>query len=95
MTKPPENETHGLSEAARRVRERERRGREEGGPATMRLVGQIGFLGWMVVAPMLLAVLLGRWLDHLADTRVFFTAPLLMLGAVLGGWSAWRWMHRQ
>lgn len=83
-----------LAEAARRRSARERRWREEGIPATMRQIGQIGVLGWIIVAPTLLALFAGRWLDHLAGTRVFFSAPLLMLGAALGAWSAWRWMHR-
>jgi ATP synthase protein I len=26
---------------------------------------------------------------------VFFSAPLLMIGAAFGLWSAWKWMHRQ
>ena len=28
-------------------------------------------------------------------TGIFFTAPLIMLGAAVGMWTAWRWMHRQ
>ena len=28
-------------------------------------------------------------------TGIFFSAPLLMVGAAIGFWSAWRWMHRQ
>jgi ATP synthase protein I len=38
---------------------------------------------------------LGHWLDRTFGTRVFFSAPLLMLGAAVGFWSAWKWMHRQ
>jgi ATP synthase protein I len=34
---------------------------------------------------------LGR---HLAQVGVLgWTGPLLMLGVVLGCWSAWKWMH--
>lgn len=84
-----------LATAARRQRVRERRGREEGELGTMRMVGQIGILGWIIVTPALLGLLLGRWLDGQAGTKIFFAAPLLMLGVAAGGWSAWRWMHRQ
>ena len=38
---------------------------------------------------------LGRWLDRIFGTGIFFSAPLLMVGAACGFWSAWRWMHRQ
>ncbi|TPA06760.1 hypothetical protein DIJ61_26730, partial [Burkholderia pseudomallei] len=52
-------------------------------------------LGWTIVAPTLAALALGRWLDRMFATRVFFSAPLLMLGAALGLWLAWRWMKAQ
>ena len=35
----------------------------------------------------------GRWLDVRYGSGLFWTAPLLMLGAALGCWSAWRWMQ--
>ena len=65
----------------------------EGEPSFGRQLGQIGVLGWIVVTPMLVGLFVGRWLDHHFGTGIFWTAPLLMLGAVLGCWSAWRWMH--
>ena len=37
----------------------------------------------------------GRWLDRLMHSGVFFSAPLVMLGAALGLWLAWKWMSRQ
>jgi predicted F0F1-ATPase subunit len=58
-------------------------------------LGQIGILGWTVVVPTLLGLVLGHWLDRYFGTRVFFSAPLLMVGAGVGLWSAWKWMHRQ
>jgi ATP synthase protein I len=50
-------------------------------------------LGWIIVVPALLGVLLGRWLDRSFSTGIVFTAALLLLGVLLGSWSAWRWMH--
>jgi ATP synthase protein I len=52
-------------------------------------------LGWTIVGPMLLGLFAGRWLDRKLDTGIFWSAPLLMLGAVIGGWAAWKWMHRK
>jgi ATP synthase protein I len=49
-------------------------------------------LGWIVVVPMLIGIFVGRWLDRMFGSGLFCTAPLLMLGAALGCWSAWRWM---
>ena len=42
--------------------------------------------------PMLIGIFAGRWLDGRFDTGLLWTAPLLMLGAGLGCWSAWKWM---
>jgi ATP synthase protein I len=82
-------------QAAQRAASRERSGRANPEPSLGARLGQIGILGWTIVLPILLCLALGRWLDHIAGTRVFFAAPLLMIGAGLGLWSAWRWMHRQ
>ncbi len=80
----------------RRVRvgaERQERLRREGEPSVSRRLAQIGVLGWLVVVPMLLAVLAGRWLDRRFDSGLFCTAPLLLLGLALGCWSGWKWMN--
>ena len=63
-----------------------------GEPSVARRLSQIGVLGWIVVTPMLLGVFAGRWIDTKFGTGLFWTAPLLMLGAALGCWSAWKWM---
>lgn len=84
-----------LAEAARRERERARLGGEVPEPSLGARLGQIGVLGWAIVMPMLLGVLLGRWADRAFGTGIFFTAPAILVGAVIGLWSAWKWMHRQ
>ncbi|WP_425605834.1 AtpZ/AtpI family protein [Paraburkholderia translucens] len=84
-----------VAQAAQRAASRARTGRANPEPSLGARLGQIGILGWTIVLPILLCLLLGRWLDRLAGTRVFFAAPLLMIGAGIGLWSAWRWMHRQ
>ncbi len=86
---------HPLDAAARRAVERAERGREDPEPSLARRLGQIGVLGWAVVVPTLLGVFVGRLLDRTFDTGIFFTAPLLMIGAGFGFYSAVRWMHRQ
>jgi ATP synthase protein I len=84
-----------VAQAAQRAASRERTGRAIPEPSLGARLGQIGILGWTIVLPILLCLALGRWLDRIAGTRVFFAAPLLMIGAGIGLWSAWRWMHRQ
>lgn len=65
----------------------------DGEASVARRLAQIGVLGWIIVAPMLGSVFLGRWLDGRFDTGIFWTAPLLMVGLGLGGWFAWRWIN--
>lgn len=84
-----------VEHAARQAARRERAGREEPEPSLGARLGQIGILGWTIVVPTLLGLALGHWLDRYFGTRVFFSAPLLMIGAGVGLWSAWKWMHRQ
>lgn len=82
----------GLTEAVRERRARRERWYSEGKPSMMRFVGQIGVLGWIIVVPMLAGVFVGRWLDQMFNSGLFWTAPLMMLGLALGCWSAWKWM---
>ena len=85
----------GLTKAVRKRRARRELWRSEGEPSTLRFVGQIGVLGWIIVAPTLIGLFIGRWLDHRFGSGIFWSAPLLLVGVVIGCWSAWRWMHAQ
>ena len=82
-----------MAEAARRTAERTRQGRENPEPSLGARLGQIGVLGWTIVVPILVALFAGRWLDRTFSTGVLFSAPLIMIGAAFGFWSAWKWMH--
>lgn len=84
-----------LAEAARRAADAEREGAREPEPSLGTRLGQIGILGWTIVVPTLLGVVAGRFLDRTLETGVFFTAPLIMIGAGIGLWSAWKWMNRR
>jgi ATP synthase protein I len=89
MTGPNEDP---LVASARLRAARRRRWLSDGDPSPARRLGQIGVLGWIVVTPMLIGIFAGRWLDGRFHSGLFWTAPLLMLGAALGCWSAWKWM---
>jgi ATP synthase protein I len=84
-----------LASAAKTAAERDAKGRADPEPSLGARLGQIGVLGWYIIVPTLLCLLLGRWFDRSFGSGIFFSAPLLMVGAAIGFWSAWRWMHRQ
>jgi len=95
MTQPPpespddlEPTADALARAAREAVQRKRRAEREPEPSLGSRLGQI-------VLPTLLGLAIGHWLDKHFATGVFFSALLLMVGAAIGLWSAWKWMHRQ
>ncbi len=97
MTQPDKDQTlerDALLRGARLEGARDLRWRSDNAPPVARRLAQIGVLGWMVVIPMLVGVFAGRWLDSRFQTGLFYTAPLLMLGAAAGCWWAWRWMQK-
>jgi len=85
----------GLIDAVRVRAARRQRAKAERGPSLARNLGQIGALGWQIVVPALIALAIGRWLDHRLARGIFWTAPLLFVGVGLGCWSAWKWLGRQ
>ncbi len=84
-----------VADASRLAAERDAMRRKDVEPSLGRRLGQIGVLGWAIVLPALAGLFLGRWLDKTYSSGVFFSAPLLMLGAGVGFWLAWKWMSRQ
>ena len=88
---PPEDDL--LVRGIRLQDERDRRAKREGDPSVARRLAQIGVLGWIVVVPILIGVFSGRWLDEVFHSGLRWTAPLLMIGAGIGLWSAWKWMQ--
>ena len=88
-------EPDGLVDAVRRQRQRQQRWLREGEPSMVRFVGQIGVLGWIIVTPTLIGLFIGRWLDHKFGSGIFWSAPLLLVGVVIGFWSALQWMNKQ
>jgi len=84
-----------LANAAQAAAKRDAKGRADPELSLGARLGQVGVLGWYIIVPTLLGLFVGRWLDRQSGTGLFFSAPLLIIGASVGFWSAWKWMHRQ
>ena len=91
MSEPEEKDP--LLRGVKQRGERHRNWLREGEPSVALRLAQIGVLGWIIVVPMLIGLFLGRWLDQVLHSGLFWTAPLLMVGLGLGCWSAWKWMN--
>lgn len=74
---------------------REEQWQKEGERTIRQNLSMIGSLGWLIVVPMLLGAALGRWLDGLLETNVFFSGSLIFLGACLGGYMVWKRMNER
>ena len=95
MTVAPGN--HGKEKMHDAVRLREKRSekwKREGDRSVWQNVSMIGALGWLIVTPTLLGVLIGRWLDHSFGTGIFFSGACIFLGVSFGGYLAWQRMNK-
>lgn len=91
MTVSPNNEGHEKMHRAVRLREQRRQQwKKEGERALWQNLSMIGALGWLIVVPTLLGVLIGRWLDGIFESGIFFSGALIFLGIVLGCYLAWQ-----
>ena len=65
-------------------------GKKDRGQSFWLYVGLIGMVGWSVVLPMLLGVLVGRWIDRAHGTGYSWSLGLFLLGLAVGCFNAWR-----
>jgi len=84
------DENDSLVEPVRRQRQRRDFWERHGERSLARNVAMIGALGWLIVTPTLIGLFVGRWIDHAAESGIFWTVSLLFLGLCIGCWLAWR-----
>lgn len=96
MTEREDKQTNGkMSEAVRLRQERRERWRESGERPLWQNLSMIGALGWLIVTPTLIGILIGRWLDARFGTGIFWSGAFIMLGAAFGGYLAWQRIDRE
>lgn len=91
-----ERNHEGRTEMRRSIDLRESRRQKwerEGERPLWKNLSMIGALGWLIVAPTLLGVLIGRWLDDRYGSGVFFSGSFIFLGVCLGAYLAWKRMN--
>jgi ATP synthase protein I len=78
------------------LREKRReRWKEEGERSLWQNLSMIGALGWLIITPTLIGVLLGRWLDRTFDTGIFFSGACIFLGVSVGCYLAWQRVNKE
>lgn len=84
-----------MRRAVRLREERSERWKKEGERSLWQNTSMIGALGWLIVTPTLLGVLLGRWLDRMFESGIFYTGAMIFLGVILGGYLAWQRVNKE
>ena len=82
---------NGLYRSVEQRTERRERWEHEGERPLWQNLSMVGALGWLIVTPTGLGVLIGRWLDH--RQGVFWTGSLIFIGAAIGFYLAWQRMQ--
>ena len=85
------NNAHKKMHRAVDLREKRREQWEQEGERPLwKNLSMIGALGWLIVVPTLIGVLLGRWLDKSFDTGILFSGALIFLGIIFGSYLVWQ-----
>jgi ATP synthase protein I len=84
-----------LDEVVRLRRDRRERWQREGERSIGQNLAMIGALGWTIVAPTLIGIFAGRWMDRTFGSGVFWTLGLLVAGLAAGCWMGWKRIHRE
>ena len=79
----------------RRQRERIENGRRRKGQSFWLYLGLIGTVGWSIVVPMVLGILLGLWIDRKFGGGYKWTLGLLTFGLGMGCFNAWRLISKE
>ena len=94
-SKPEPDHLGHLDAAVRTRRERRSRWQREGERSVGQNLAMIGVLGWIIVAPTLIGIFVGRGLDRRFGAGIFWTFGLLVAGLALGCTLAWRRIDRE
>jgi ATP synthase protein I len=87
--------SHGKSRMTRAIKLREQRQKLAAERSLWQNLSMIGALGWLIVVPTLLGVVIGRWLDAIFGTGILFSGALIFLGVTLGGYLAWQRINKE
>jgi ATP synthase protein I len=85
---------NGLDKSVRLRRQRRERAAREGERSLAQNLAWMGTLGWLIVAPTLAGMFLGRFVDRSLGGGIMFSSLGCLLGLVAGCWIAWRRVQR-
>jgi len=87
---PGLHEPDPLEKTVRTHRKRRKHHQDFSGSSITQNLVWIGSLGSLIVVPTIGGVFLGRWLDEIFASGLFWSISLMAGGLALGSWMAWR-----
>jgi ATP synthase protein I len=94
-TRSQNHEDEKMHRAVKLREERTERYKKEGERSIWENLSMVGALGWLIVTPILLGVLIGRWLDRTQHTGIFFSGAFIFLGVVVGCYLGWQRIKKE
>ncbi len=58
-------------------------------------LGMFGLVGWSISVPLLIGLVIGRWLDGRFDGGARWSLSLMTLGLIVGAINVWNWLERE
>ncbi len=90
-----QEDSHEKFEQAIKLREQRRAQWEhEGERPLWQNLSMIGALGWLIITPTLIGVLVGRYLDDRYATGILFSGAMIFLGIFFGSYLAWQRVNK-
>lgn len=89
----PKNAEEYKKRLLRKIERQENRG-QANKPDSFLWLRVFGMIGWSVVVPPLLGILLGMWIDGWTHSRYSFTLTLMLGGLAFGCFNAWTWLKQ-
>ncbi len=58
-------------------------------------LGLFGVIGWSVMIPTIIGIIVGLWMDQKWPGQISWTLMLLFAGIILGCLNAWYWVQKE
>ncbi len=58
-------------------------------------LGMMGLVGWSIILPTLIGLLVGIWIDSTTDSRYAWTLMLMVAGLAIGCLNVWYWLNKE
>lgn len=68
---------------------------KEGKKSSLLSFGLFGSIGWLVVIPTLIGLVIGVWIDKQYPSHYSWTLMLLITGISIGCLQAWYWVQKE